>query len=254
MNAASVVDALRIPAAARVDQRIPKKLIAEHGGASAADRRRIQEGIEALLWIAALKPSAIGIPEFRDEVRDYVEVEVVHLAARSPTDAARLNECVHRSMPYPVMLVTETEGRVALSAAHKRRAQNEPGRVIIDGDMHEVWFEAGSTSAADALARVVAAIRIDRLPAQDLQAFYGGYADALVAARIARVTQAFTLSRSAAHTDERLLALSECERLEREIQRLTSAAAKERQMARRVETNLAVQRLRAELTVVRSKL
>ena len=47
---------------ARVDQRVPKKLLLEHGAPTAADKRQINDGIEELLWVAALKPTTIGVP------------------------------------------------------------------------------------------------------------------------------------------------------------------------------------------------
>jgi hypothetical protein len=57
-----------------VNQRVPKKLLLENGAPTAADKRLINEGIEELLWLAALKPTTIGVPEYRDEVREYLEI------------------------------------------------------------------------------------------------------------------------------------------------------------------------------------
>ena len=57
MNASDLLDALGLPAGAIVDQRVPKKLLVEHGAPTAADRRQINEGIEEVRWIAALKPT-----------------------------------------------------------------------------------------------------------------------------------------------------------------------------------------------------
>src|SRR3546814_12358813 len=36
-------------------------------------------------------------------------------------------------LPYPVFLITSDEGGLTLSAAHKRKAQNEAGRVVVEG-------------------------------------------------------------------------------------------------------------------------
>ena len=63
MTAASVIAALCLPADARMDQRVPKKLLVENGAPTAADKHQINEGIEELLWIAALKPATIGVPD-----------------------------------------------------------------------------------------------------------------------------------------------------------------------------------------------
>jgi hypothetical protein len=46
MRAAEVLAALDLPDAARVDRRVPKTLLTEHGAPMAADKRGIHEGIE----------------------------------------------------------------------------------------------------------------------------------------------------------------------------------------------------------------
>ena len=45
---AQVVEALHIPPEARVDRRVPKTLLVEHGAPTAADRRQVQECIEEI--------------------------------------------------------------------------------------------------------------------------------------------------------------------------------------------------------------
>ena len=64
---ADMIPALALPADTRVERRVPKKLLLEQGAPTASDKRQIQDGIEDLLWVAALKPNNIGVPAFRDE-------------------------------------------------------------------------------------------------------------------------------------------------------------------------------------------
>ena len=83
MNAADLIAALDLPPGARVNQRVPKKFLVEKGAPTAADKRRINEGIEEIHWLAALKPATIGVPEFRDKVREYLEIAVLSVGLRS---------------------------------------------------------------------------------------------------------------------------------------------------------------------------
>ena len=92
--------ALGLPDEALVDKRVPKSLLIDNGAPTAADRRRIREGIEELRWVAALKPTTIGVAEFRDGTREYLEIAVLNLILRSGAHAARLAELVHRAVPY----------------------------------------------------------------------------------------------------------------------------------------------------------
>ena len=74
MTGDEVIAALDLPATARVDRRVPKTMFLEHGTPTAADRRHVNEGIEHILWVAALKPTTIGVAAHRDDAREYLEI------------------------------------------------------------------------------------------------------------------------------------------------------------------------------------
>ena len=80
-NAASVLAALKLPAAALVQQRVPKKLLIDNGAITTGDKRVITDGIDEIHWLASLKPSTVGVPAFVDgndpPVREYLEVAVL---------------------------------------------------------------------------------------------------------------------------------------------------------------------------------
>ena len=134
MNAEAFLAALDLPASCRVGQRVPKKLLLENGAPTAADKRQITEGIEECWWLATLKPTTIGVPAYRDTLREYLEIVVLRLTLRAGAKAARLVDLVHRAVPYPVLLLTEQQARITLSVAHKRWAHNEVGKTVVDGD------------------------------------------------------------------------------------------------------------------------
>ena len=64
MRVQEFIAALELPSGCRVDQRVPKKLLTEQGAPTAADKRLIQDGVEEVIWVAALKPVNIGVPAF----------------------------------------------------------------------------------------------------------------------------------------------------------------------------------------------
>ena len=78
--------------------------------------------------------------------------------------------------------------------------------------------------------------------------------DCLTAAQAARFTGRFHLHADAAQAAVQRAALRECRRLEQEAARLRTQAAKERQIARQVDLNLALQRLQADLNAARARL
>jgi len=242
MTAADLLAALDLPDAARVDRRVPKTLLTEHGAPTAADKRWINEGIEQVQWVAALKPTTVGVAEHRDEAREYLEIAVLHLVLRATAKLGRLVELVHRSVPYPVVAVAEQRGRSQLSLAHKRWSQGEAGKTVLDGDV--VAVDPAEVDEATRAA-FLSALALGRQPRGTLFALYQGWIDTLLALHAARRTSAFAIPDAADRRAARREALSECERLEAEIARLCASATKERQMPRQVELNLELKRLEA---------
>lgn len=240
MKAADLLAALDLPAAARVDRRVPKTLLTEYGAPTAADKRRINEGIEHVQWVAALKPATVGVAEHRDEAREYLEIAVLHLVLRATAKRGRLVELLHRAVPYPVVAVAEQGERSHLSLAHKRWSQGEAGKTVLDGD---VVAADPAEVAAPIRTAFLAALPLGRQPRGTLYALYQGWMDTLLALQAARRTNTFAIPDSADCRAARREALSECERLEAEIARLHAAAAKEKQMPKQVELNLELKRL-----------
>jgi hypothetical protein len=224
----------------------------ENGAATAADKRQINEGIEELFWIAALKPTTIGVAEYRDSVREYLEIAVLCLTLRAGAKMARLVELVHRAIPYPVLLLTERGSEAELSAAHKRWAQNEAGKTVLDG---EVISAELSPERDEALwSQFAAAMTLGRQPRETLYYLYQGWIDTLLALKAARKTGVFSPPADGSHATARQEALRECERLETEIAHLRAAAAKEKQMARRVDLNLELKHKEAAQAAARARL
>jgi hypothetical protein len=242
VTAEEVIAALDLPAAARVDRRVPKTLLVEHGAPTAADRRQVNEGIEQVQWVAALKPTTIGVAAYHDDAREYLEIAVLRVALREQAKAQRLVELLHRAIPYPVFAVSQQRESVTISAAHKRWSQAEAKKTVLDAEPVAVAAPLQREPHAVAFA---AALALGRQPQASLQTLYQGWLDTLLALQVARVSGAFSILPDADLRAARREAVAECARLEIEIARLRAAAKKERQMARQVALNLELKRAEA---------
>jgi hypothetical protein len=248
---AAVISALAIPADARVDQRVPKKLFLEQGAPTPADKKHLQNGIEEVTWIAALKPANIGVPEFRDDSREYLEIAVLSAGLRPQARTGRLIELMHRAVPYPLVLITADSANVTFSLAHKRASQGEEGRVVLDNNVVRAALpSASSDMESDFLANLSVASQ----PSQNLFALYQGWIDCVLALAAARITGRFALARSPDAAAGRQAALNDHASIQHEIASLRAQAAKEKQINRRVELNLAIQRLEAKLVTAKETL
>ncbi len=252
MNEADLIAALEIPPSARVDQRVPKKLLVENGAPTAADKRKINEGIEEVFWLAALKPTTIGVPEFRDGTRGYLEIAVLRAALRPAAQAARLSELIHRAVPYPVLLIATQGDALTISLVHKRRSQGNVDATVLDGAV--VVVEPAATVRADVAAVFISEMAIARQPRTDLFALYQGWLDTVVALLAARVTGTFATAASPEMAAARRTALAEYEVLKAQLAKLCASAAKERQVARQVALNREIKRVQAERSTALAKL
>lgn len=250
MTQESIIAALALPADARVDQRVAKTLLAENGAPTAADKKQIKDGIEELLWIAALKPTTLGVPIYRDESREYLEIAVLSLALRPGAKAARLATLIHRAIPYPVFLILSQPGGLSLSLAHLRWSLGQSGQTVLEDSLVTATLDAENPATVDFLA----SLNVASQPRHDLRAFYQGWIGCFEAYTAASITGAYTLRESPALYQTRREALAEHDRITREITGLRTRAAKETQLNHRVELNLQMKELESRLAEAASRL
>jgi len=246
------IAALGIPAAAIVDQRLTKKILVENGAPTAADKRTINDGIAEARWVAAIKPTTVGIAPYQDATREYLEIAVVTAQLSAGAKAARIAELIHRAIPYPVLLVTSLSDETIVSAAQKRWSIGEAGKVVLDGAAVSCAVpgqRAGAVSTA-----FLGVLSIAARPHADLLALYQWWIDAICALQAARRTEMFVMMDSPEANDRRRSALAACVTIEASISTTRALAGKATQMARRVELNLELQRLQHQLEASLSQL
>ena len=264
MTPNQLIAALKLPGNCRVDQRVPKKMLVENGAPTSADKRLINDAIEEIQWLAALKPHTVGVAEYRDDEREYLEVAVLSITARhalqgngngarmanKPINTARLAELIHRAVPYPVLLLLTAPQGLFLSLVHKRWALNEGSKVVLDDEPATVNMALSLTVEHP----FVQALALARQPQANLLALYQGWMDCLTAWQAAQYTGIFSVCDTPGQAVARRAALRRCSELDAQIDSLRSSASKEKQMARRVAANLQMKTLMAERQQVANNL
>jgi hypothetical protein len=172
MTSDGVISALRLPESACLNWRVPKKLLLEYGAPTSTDKRAIADGVEALNWVAALKPTTVGISSYRDDDREYVEIAVLHLVLRGDAKAGRLAELTHRAVPYPVLLIAERGAGLSVTAVHKRWSEVEAGATVLEGEI--ATADLGGSENDPSWPGFRDALALMRQPQGDLHALYQG--------------------------------------------------------------------------------
>jgi len=251
MIADELLAALEIPVAARVQQRIPKKLLLENGAPTTADKRAISGGIEEMQWMFALKPGNVGIPSYSDEAREYLEIAVLRITFRDDAKANRLTELIHRAIPYPIVLIAAQGANTIVSLAHKRWAHNEADKAVLDG---ELQVASMISATAEIKHDFLKALPLSAQARSSLYALYQSWLDALIAFEAALQTGAFLLLGSDVQREARFTALHESIELQNQLGSLRAAAKRASQMGRQVDLNLQIKDLERKLAQVKEDL
>lgn len=235
-----IISALLIPLNSRVDKRIPKKTFVDSALVSNADKKLIQESVEELQWVAALKPSNIAVKPFRNDVREYIEIAVILVRLRAETKSVKLAQIIHRAIPYPVFLIISSPEALAISLAHKRWAQASNEKCVIE-DFRKTLIDAdGYESCVKEFLKHLGLSGLDKNNLFDL---YQGWMNRLIALESSYLTGTFKLSSDNRAHEKIRNELENHAQLCTELKLLKSQAAKEKQISRRVNLNLKIKEL-----------
>lgn len=231
----AVVDALGLPANTRVDIRVPKKMLIEQGAPTSTDKRAIQDGVDDLVWLAACKPGTIGVQSFADDVREYIEIAVIGCAFRAGAKSNRLIELIHRAIPYPFILITADDGGIVVSMAHKRRAQNEAAKVVVDRNAATRLIDPTKPTPNE--KAFLNSLDLSKQSQRDLYALYDGWLARVESMNAANLVGSFSVAMDENQIARRRAAIEDYERLDKENTLLRSQAAKAKQISQRVDLN-----------------
>lgn len=179
-------DALALPPGGAAARRLPKDVLAEHGTANAADRKAIDKAIERLDWWATLSPATIGVAAGTDNERPVPAIQLLALTARElPTQ--RLLTMVHRSIPVPIILLTQLPANsgTRVSVAPLRRAERVGDKMVVERLVVSPDVADAEWAANKAF---LASLALPRLPQLNLSALYAGLVERAEALEVATLT------------------------------------------------------------------
>lgn len=256
MTHTAIIDALGLPEIARVDQRIPKKLLLENGAPTAADKRLISEAVDQLQWVAALKPNTVGIAEYKDEQREYLEIAVLTVSLKDngkTSGVSRISELVHRAIPYPTLLLVEYQNEIVITLANKRWSLTDSSKVVLDEVVTSI-FTFDMTSMKEPICQEFLHSLSLSKPNHNLLDLYNSWIASVEALKASKLTGIFESKLTKEDIEARRVALADYERLKAEGERIKVLAKKEKQIARQVELNLSLKRIQNELAVAQLKI
>jgi hypothetical protein len=228
------LSSLGIPEACLLDKPVYKKMFLDHAELDQTDKKALSEDVDRIRWRYTLKPDTINIAAFQDSEREYLEIAILSVELSNPARFNRIAAFIHRAIPYPLILVFEYEGKIAISVAEKRINQADKSKLVIAERWQTPWIDSRKPSAAQ--KGFLEAIQLHRLPATNFYALYESFQAQVVALIAADRTGTFAPA-SITVSKEHAIILREIDGLEREIAELRTALKREHQMAGKITLN-----------------
>jgi len=248
----AIYDYMAIPDSCYLRKRIYKKLFHENAKLSATDKRAFREDIDTITWQYTLKPSTIPIKPYTDKEQEYIEIAIIQVDLRAQRHTERIAEIIHRSIPYPLVVVFAYQSNSLLSLATKRFSQAERGAIVVDEFFATEWIDLSAPNAIQ--KEFLDSLSMSTLPHSNFRALYLALVERVVALDCANRTGIFHLETATERSAMRRQTLAACRDLEARIAEERAALKKETQFNRQVERNVRIKEMERELKLKVKKL
>ena len=142
----TVCEHLGFPETTFLGTRITKKMLMDHNYFIGSDQKIITNVIQSIVWQNTLKPETLNIPSFVTDTLEYLEIAVIRVELKcDPEHKSKLKhiaKLLHTAIPYPLILLIELEGELAISLADKRINQADKTKLVIEHIYSSDWFNS----------------------------------------------------------------------------------------------------------------
>jgi uncharacterized protein (DUF2267 family) len=243
MTPEQLYEAFAFPSSCKLGKRVFKKLFHQSGALTVADKRALSQAATAITWQFTLKPSTVPLLPYRDDEHEVDEIAVLEVTLSDRRQAKRIRELVHRSIPYPLLLVLADDAGAQLSVAPKRVSRADRSRILADTFDATPWLDGDARSSEE--QAFLNSLALSGLPRTHFHALYQAWVQRVVALTCAELSGRFRLAPTEPLADRRSR-LDACRVTERELQSLRAALRAETAFARKVELNIQIKAIEAE--------
>lgn len=237
-----IYDKLNIPQSCKVGNTIFKKQFYDNADLSKADKDLFTDAVGKVTWQYCLKPETINIQSYKDEERDYPEIEVLEVTLSADTKIKRIAEIVMRAIPYPMILIFSLDDKLQLWAAQQHINQADSTKNTIDEFVNTGWIDMENLSAWD--ENFLNGIGIQNFSHANFYRFYSDFTDKIHLYNLQCRMKSVNLEMTAQQAKERLNQLDE---IDAKIADLRAQMKKETQFNRRVEINMEIKKLEEKI-------
>ena len=208
------------PKQAAFGRTLPKNKIYEHSGVTARVRELFVRQVEQIVWQYKLAPETINLPA----KPGVPEIQVFAIQLKTPELNLNVLRCIDGAVQFPIIFELNFDGKTQVVAAYKRPSESDASQWILSDYFATEWLPRDSERAAMPLAL-------------DLGALYEQMLSRLIP----------TPARLQESLADLVARVEQVAAKQREVEKVASKLAKEKQFNRKVEINAELRKLKTEL-------
>ena len=232
-----IFDYMKIPKSCEVGNTIFKKLFYDNADLNKTDRDLFTEQIDKINWAYCFKPETINIKPYKDEVREYPEIEIIEAKLVTAGKTKRMAEIIMRTIPYPMLLVFALDNKIQLFTAHERTNLADPSRNTLEEFIFTDWLDLDNLTDKD--KTLLESLEIRNLSYLNFYRFYCDIVDRLVIYNASKLTGGYIKGKTAVEVKEIYDKIGELDEI---VKNLKLKVKSEAQLNRRVELNIEIKR------------
>ena len=161
---------LNIPNNCLVDKPVFKKDFLSNADLLSSDKKIINDHIKKVLWKYCLKPDTINILPYKDDKRDYLEIEIIEVQLNEISKVNRIAEIIMRAIPYPILLILVDNDKLKLAVGDMRKNLSDSSKVTVEDFVFTDWINTNSLD--DYSEKLFAGLNISTLDSSNYYAMY----------------------------------------------------------------------------------
>ena len=161
---------LNIPNNCEVNNTIYKKAFLDNADLTSTDKKIINDHIKKVTWKYCLKPETINILPYKDDKRDYLEIEIIEVQLNEISKVNRIAEIIMRAIPYPILLVLIDDEKLKLAVGDMRKNLSDSSRVTVEDFVFTDWIDINSADVYS--EKLFAGLNISTLDSSNYYAMY----------------------------------------------------------------------------------
>lgn len=127
-----IINALNIPEAGRIKQRVFMKDIFEQMNATAQEKKIFSNGIMSIYLLGVIDVDTIRIPSYIDENYKYESIYIFEIKLKSILHLRKITEVLHYVFPNPIILIYKYHDTYIMSTALKRINKVDKDKSVIE--------------------------------------------------------------------------------------------------------------------------